>query len=247
MKDEKLKKRKKRKKKHYLLKLVVLILLGIGIYYFLTSDLFDIQVLTVENNKYYTAQQIISLAEAKTGGNLFEISTSDMKDNLLEDPYIKSVKVSRKLPDQIIFTVLERYEAAAIPYGNHYIIIDNEGMVLRQTDVEQTLTLLIGMTLSNIEPGTPLQVEETSVLNGTLKLLDAMEINEIFFKKIELSTIVIKAYIYDTLTCEGTPENIMKNMDGLKDVLYDLYVKGIERGVIKVGGDGYFSFSPLVE
>jgi hypothetical protein len=36
-------------------------------------------------------------------------------------------------------------------------------------------------------------------------------------------------------------------MDELKDVLYDLFVQGIERGVIKVGGDGYFSFSALVE
>jgi hypothetical protein len=30
-------------------------------------------------------------------------------------------------------------------------------------------------------------------------------------------------------------------------VLYDLYTKGIERGVIKMGSDKYFSFSPLVE
>jgi hypothetical protein len=36
-------------------------------------------------------------------------------------------------------------------------------------------------------------------------------------------------------------------MDDLEDVLYDLYVQGIERGVIKVGGNGYYSFSALVE
>jgi cell division protein FtsQ len=101
--------------------------------------------------------------------------------------------------------------------------------------------------LSNIDPGTPLVVEENAVLNDTLKLLIAMEENELFFKKIEVSPIVIKAYIYDNLTCEGTPENILKSMDGLKEVLYDLYVQGIERGMIKVGGDGYYSFSPLVE
>ena len=36
-----------------------------------------------------------------------------------------------------------------------------------------------------------------------------------FFPKleIEISAVVIRAYIYDSLLCEGTPENIMKNMD----------------------------------
>lgn len=247
MNEDKPRKKKKRRKKRFLLRLVLLIILCAGAYYFLTSDLFDIQKLTVKNNKHYTAEQIIGIAEAKTGGNLFKVSTADLKEKLLKDPYIKSARVSRKLPDEIILAVVERVEAAAVPYGDNYIIIDKEGMILRQTDIEPTLTLLAGMTLSNIQTGTPLAVEENSVLNGTLKLLDEMEENQLYFKKIELSPIIIKAYIYDNLTCEGTPENIMKNMDDLKDVLYDLYEQGIERGVIKVGGDGYYSFSPLVE
>lgn len=246
MKKEKQKK-KRRKKKNYLLRFVMLILVGVGIYFLLTSDLFTIRELTVKSNQYYTAEQIIEIAHAKTGGNLFEISTSEMKENLLNDAYIKDADVSRRLPDEIVFTVTERQEAAAIPYGDRFIIIDADGMVLRQTDVEPTLTLLTGMTLSNIKAGTPLSVEENSLLNDTLKLLDSMKETEIFFKRIEISSIIVKAYIYDNLTCEGTPENILKNMDDLKDVLYDLYVKGIERGVIQVGGEGYYSFSPLVD
>lgn len=246
MKKEKQKK-KRRKKKNYLLRFVMLILVGVGIYFLLISDLFTIRELTVKSNQYYTAEQIIEIAHAKTGGNLFEISTSEMKENLLNDAYIKDADVSRRLPDEIVFTVTERQEAAAIPYGNRFIIIDADGMVLRQIDVEPTLTLLTGMTLSNINAGTPLSVEENSLLNDTLELLDSMKETEIFFKRIEISPIIVKAYIYDNLTCEGTPENILKNMDDLKDVLYDLYVKGIERGVIQVGGEGYYSFSPLVD
>jgi cell division protein FtsQ len=247
MKKEKQKRKKKHKKKHYLLKTIVLILVGVGLYFLLTSELFTIRELTVKSNRYYTAEQVIEIAQAKTGGNLFEISTSEMKENLLNDPYIKDALVSRRLPDEIVFTITERQEAAAIPYGDRYIIIDADGSVLRQTDVEPTLTLLTGMTLSNIEPGTLISVEENSLLRDTLEMLDSMEKSEIFFKRIEISSIVVKAYIYDNLTCEGTPENILKNMDDLKDVLYDLYVKGIERGVIQVGGEGYYSFSPLVE
>lgn len=247
MKEKHPRRRKKRKKKHYLLKFFALILIGVGVYYFLTSDFFAIQKILVENNKYYTAEQIISIAKSKTGDNLFQVSTSNMKDKLLKDPYIKNVKVSRRIPDKILITVEERKENAAIPFGDDYIIIDKEGMILRETDKKPALTLLSGMTLSNIEPGTPLKVEENSVLNATLKMLEEMEKNEIYFKEIQISNVIIKAYIYDNLVCEGTPENIMKNMDDLQDVLYDLYSKGIERGVIKIGGSGYYSFNPSVE
>lgn len=244
---EKNTKKKRRRKKRYLLKFVLLLAFGTGIYYFISSSLFDIQKITVENNSYYTGQQVISIAEAGMGGNLFKTSTTDMKDKLLKDPYIKNAVISRKLPDELIITVEERQEAACVPYGDRFIIIDKEGMILRMTDVAPALTLFTGMTLTNIETGTPLQAEENSMLSGTLRLLAGMEENELFFKRIEFSGIVIRAYIYDNLLCEGSPENILKSMDDLKDVLYDLYVQGIERGVIRVAGDGYISFSALVE
>ncbi len=242
---EKIKPRKrKRKKRNYLVRFVMLILIGAGGYLFLSSDFFDIQKITVLNNRYYTQQQVIALAEARIGDNMFALSTGSMKDKLLQDPYIRAVKISRRLPDNLVISVEERAESAAVPFDNDYVIIDGLGMILRKTDVEPKLTKLLGMTVANLETGTPLRVEENAVLNDTLKMLASMEENELYFKKIEISPMIIKAYIYDSLVCEGTPENIMKGMDGLKDVLYDLYAKGIERGIIKVGGDGHYSFSP---
>ena len=244
---EKVRKKKKRKKKHYFLKFLALVAFLTGLYFFFTSDLFDIQKIAVEKNSYYTSEQVIQLAGAKTGENLFEVSLSKMKDKLLIDPYIKNVKLKRKLPGEVVIIVEERKEDAAIPYGNSFIIIDNEGMVLRKSDKEPTLTLLVGMTVKNMKPGTPLEVEDNAALTDTLKLLHEVKKHELFFKKIDISTIVVKAYIYDQLICEGTPENIMNNLDSLQEVLYDLYTKGIERGVIKMGSDKYFSFSPLVD
>ncbi len=245
--NEKIRKKKKRKKKRYLLKFIVFVAFVMGLYYFFTSSLFDIQKITVENNNYYTTEQIISLAGAKTGENLFGASLSEMKDKLLKDPYVKNVKLKRKLPAQVVIIVDERKEDAAIPYRNSFLIIDSEGMVLRKADVEPALTLLMGMTVKKMEPGTPLEVEENATLTDTLKLLRKIKEHDLYFKKIDISKVVIKAYIYDQLICEGTPENITNNLDSLQEVLYDLYTKGIERGVIKLGSDEYVSFSPLVE
>lgn len=245
--NEKIRKKKKRKKKHYLLRFIVLVAVATGMYFFFTSSLFDIQQLTVDNNSHYTEEQVIGLAGAKTGENLFKASLSQMKEKLLADPYMKNVKLKRKLPAEVVIIVEERKEDAAVPYGNKYIIIDSEGMVLRIADQEPALTLLLGMTIKNMEPGTPLEVEDNTALTDTLKLLEEVKEHELFFKKIDISSIMIKAYIYDQLVCEGKPDDILDNLDSLQEVLYDLYTKGIERGVIKMGSDKYFSFSPLVE
>lgn len=244
---ETIRKKKKRKKKRYLLKFFLLVAFVAGMYFFFTSSLFDIQKITVENNNYYTAEQVISLAGAKTGENLFEASLSQMKEKLLADPYIKNVKLKRKLPAEVVIAVEERKEDVAVPYGGRYVIVDKEGMVLRTTDSEPALTLLLGLTIENMEPGTPLAVEENAALTDTLKLLAAVKKHELYFKKIDISKIMVKAYIYDQLMCEGTPEDIANNLDGLEEVLQLQYKQGIERGVITMGSDRYISFSPLVE
>ncbi|MGI6747593.1 MAG: cell division protein FtsQ/DivIB [Anaerovoracaceae bacterium] len=244
---DKVKKKRKRKKKRYLLKFFILLILAASLYFFFSSSMFDIQKITVENNNHYTKEQLISLAGVRTGENLFKASLSQMKENLLADPYVKNVKLRKRLPAEVVISVQERSEDAAVPYGNKYILIDSEGMVLRISDIEPAVTLITGTIVTNMEPGTPLKVEQNALLNDILKLIQKVKEHELYFKKIETSNLIIKAYIYDQLICEGTPENIMDNLGSLKEVLYDLYKKGIERGVIRMGSDEYFSFSPLVE
>lgn len=247
--DSQQQRKKRRHKKNYFLRLLIVLAAGFGLYYWLTSPFFDVQKIIVENNNYYTKGQIIAKSEAKTGQNIFVVKTDKMKDKLLNDTYIKSARVKRSLPDTITITVDERSEVAMTPYADTFIIIDKDGLVLRKSDAEQKLPLLVGMTIKAMEEGRPLEVEETGVLTDTLKIVDNMKSTNIFFKKIDLSNIIIKAYIYDQLICQGSPENVLESMcnGNLENVLYDLYTREIERGIIYVGSDNYYSFNPMVE
>lgn len=239
-------KKKKRKKKRYFLKFCILVALCVGMYYFLTSHFFDIQKIKVENNNYYTSEQIIEMTGLKTGKNLFEISANNAKQKLLKDPYIANANVLRIPPGKIIVKVEERREFAAIPYGSSFALIDKDGLVLRRTNVEPALPQVMGMTVKKLKVGKPLEVEENALLTDTLKLIGEMEDSEIYFKKIDISSVIVKAYIYDYLTCEGTLDNIRSNLGQLKEVLQKFYEQGIERGVVKVGSDGEFFHSPEI-
>ena len=243
------KRKKKRRRKNYLLRLVLLIAIGTGAYFLLTSSFFDVQTVAVNNNNYYTKEQIISKADAKTGQNIFGVKTNEIKEALLTDPYIKTARVRRSLPGTIVISIEERSEFAVVPYSGAFVIIDKDGLVLRKSDTEPQLPQLIGVTIKNMEEGGPLEVEETGALTGTLKMLEAIDSKDVFFKKIDISNAIVKAYVYDQLICKGTPEHILESVlsGNLEEVLYELYTKGTERGIIYVGSDNYYSFSPMVE
>lgn len=239
-------KKKKRKKKRYFLKFCIFVALCVGMYYFFTSDIFDIQKIKVENNAYYTVEQVVEMSGLKTGKNIFKVSVRNAKQKLLKDPYIKNVNVHRRLPGKVIIDVEERKEYAAVPSGETYILIDEDGLVLRKTKTAPALPLIVGMTVDKAQPGKSLKVENNASLTDTLALLGETGDNEIYFKKIDISSIIIKAYIYDYLTCEGTAENIRNGMGGLSKLLKKLYDQGVERGVVKIGSDGYLFFSPEI-
>lgn len=246
---DKPRKKKKRKKKNYLLRLLVIIAVGVGLYFLITSELFDVDSVKIENNSYYTTEQVKDKAGVKIGENIFKLKKNNIKDKLLKDPYFENVTIRRKMPSTVVIKVSERTEEAAVPSSGKYIIIDPNGLVLRKADTEPKITIIEGLTIKKAKAGKPLEVEENSILTDTLGMLESMKDSDLFFKKIDISNVVIKAHIYDQLICEGTPENLAGSIKNgnLEKTLYEMYSKGIERGIIKIGSDNYCSFDPNVE
>ena len=245
--SEKKNKRKKRRRKNPFLRFFVFLCICGALWLFASSEFFTVTAIEVEGNQYYTKAQVVDIAGLQTGYNLFKTPTKGAKDALLADPYIKLVNI-RKIPRGTIrITIEERPEYAAVPYGEQYVLIDESGMVLRVSDQEPVLPLLQGMSIIDMTPGSPLIVEQAYLLTDTLSLISVMEENDLFFKSIDFSTVIVKAYIYDSYYCEGAPTNIIANIQAVKQLLEEHYQQGITRGVIRVGKDNYLAFDPHIE
>lgn len=240
-------KKKVRKKKHYLLRFLVFVCVCIGLVMFLRSDFFKVKTIEVKGNNYYTAEQVLNLSEAKTGENIFwSKMPGRIKSNLLKNPYYKEVKVKRVLPSKLVIELEEREQVAAAAYGEDYVVIDAEGIVLRKCGVDPKLTTLYGLTISRMEEGKRIEAEEKTTLDTTLKMISAMQQGDIFFKKIDMSKVVIKAYIYDTLVVKGTPKQIIASLEKgeLQKVVNNLISQDTIRGTINMGEHNYMAFSP---
>lgn len=242
------KKKKKRRRKNYTLRLVVFILVIIGIFILLRSPLFYVTEIEVAGNKFYTPAQVIEMSGLETGKNMFfEIKTRPARDKLLETPYIRLANVKKIPMGRLLVELTERIEYAAVPYEGEYGLIDNEGLVLSMSDKLPNLPLLEGMAVKEIEPGKPLKIEQAYLLSDTLELLRAVELTDLYFQRIYFSSVVVRAYINDNYYCEGTPAEMAANIEGIRALIQEQYSQGITKGIIRIGRDGYFSFSPKIE
>ncbi len=244
--------RKKRRKKRMnpFLKLLIGLLAMAGVFLFLDSPIFAVENFTVEGNSYYLDEEILTMGNCKTGGNIFwGTDCSDIKARLEKDAYMSEVSVKRILPNTISITLSERKQIGAIVYGEKYVVIAPDGTVLRKTEVDPKVTVLSGLTISKLEMGEVIEVEEKVLFRQALELLREADAGGMFFKKIEIGKSSMKAYILDNLVCTGSAEHITEAVkEGkIQIVTEKLFDEEIERGTIKVSGDDNISFTPKID
>ena len=249
MKDEQRKKRRKKRINPFLV-IFVLVLLIVGLLIFSRTSFFEVKQFEIEGNAYYTDNEILLMGGCETGKNLFwGIDSKKIRSRLQQDAYMERVEVRRKLPDTVKITVTERAQVAAIAYGDRYVVIDAAGIVLRKAGVDPKVTVLKGLTISKLSMGEPIEIEEKVLFRQCLEMISVMRQNDMYFKSIVISKTETRAYILDSLYCEGTPETMIKAMeDGkLQAVTAELFAREIERGKIQISGENYISFTPKLE
>lgn len=229
----------------FLLSLIFMIVM----YFFFTSQLFNVDKIIVKGNERFTEESIVQISQVETGLNLFKLKSSKIASRLEKEPYIRDVKIKKKLPDKLIINVTERKACAFIKIDKDYVLIDDQGYVLERRNKKPKLTQLTGLNVKEDKSGEVIKVEQEKEFIDILTLLKVKSQSKIPFKKIKLNEDKngVRIYIYDTLICEGDPADIAKGIDGLLNMLYDLHGKGIKKGVIKVAADGYLAYSPTVE
>ncbi|MBQ3281409.1 MAG: FtsQ-type POTRA domain-containing protein [Eubacterium sp.] len=247
--DEQAGKKKKHYKTHFFLKVLMLLAALIATAAFALSPVFTIRHVEVEGNKFYTDEQIINMSDVETGGNLFsDAQKSKIRTNLKDNLYFKTVRVKRRIPNTLVIEVEEREELAGVKYGDKYIVIDEDAVVLRIARLDPEVTEITGLKIMKMEPGAKIRVEEKKIFEDTLSTLHTMKEGDLFFKRIEIEDQTITAFIYDMLKVKGSSEDLRASIESgaLQKVVNKLMKSEIERGTIILGEDGYISFSPAV-
>lgn len=124
------KKRKKQKKKLLINLSLFLVIIGIVAGVTLKSSYFFVESIEVVNNSLVGKEEIKKISKA-AGKNIFLLNKENTIKEILNNPYIESVEITRKLPSKIIIDVKEKKIGAAIKLSEGYVSIDDKGRMIQ--------------------------------------------------------------------------------------------------------------------
>lgn len=174
--------RKKRKAFLRLVKWATLILLliggGIG---FLLSSFFNIKKIEIVGNNKLTRDEAISLSQIEIEENTFKLSKNKIEKNIKQNAYVESVKIKRNLPSTILIEIEERVPTYMITFANAYAYINNQGYFVEISKEKLELPIITGYVTKeeDIQLGERLCTEDLQKLDDILQIMKAAESNEI--------------------------------------------------------------------
>lgn len=167
-------KRIKRIKKIIKWAMLIIIIAG-GITFTMVSPIFNIQEIQVTNNQLVSSDTIKSLSGISTGQNIFRFIKSKIEENVKQEPYIESAKVTRIFPNKINIEVEERKRDFSLEFMNGYAYINNQGYILEINNDKAGLPVIQGATTKeeNIVPGNRLEKEDLERLEVVIQIMNA--------------------------------------------------------------------------
>jgi cell division protein FtsQ len=102
--------------------------------YALTTPRFAIREFQVKGNRRFSADQLGRLAGIERGQNLFAVDTDAAAARVLENPWIRQVKVGRELPATVRIEVAEREAVAATILEDGLYLVTPEGVPFKAVE-----------------------------------------------------------------------------------------------------------------
>ena len=170
--------------------LIVLALIAIAIV-IIYSPMFNIKSIEVEGNQRLSNDKIIELSKLSYDTNMFNYTKMQIQNNLMQNAYIGTATVSRKLPNTIKIKVEERIPTFMLQFSDSYVYINNQGYIVDISNDKAEIPVIVGFKtdLNNIKTGNRIDIEDLKQLNMVIKIMGVCEDNEInqFITKVDVS------------------------------------------------------------
>lgn len=245
------KKRKEQRRRTLFWTILTTIVLVIAGFAFSLSGFFVVDSIEVRGNSHFTAEEIINIGHAVPGHNIiYNPGSKTIVDYLVQNPYIKYASVTRKLPSTLVINVEERAEAICFNYDDDFLIMDDEGILLKKTRTEPKITNVKGFVVTKIKLGDTVGTENPRMFSKLLRLIRTMNSADMYFVSIDMTKyeedMSVKAYIYDKLVVKTDYELLITSLKNgrLHRIVEKLFEDDVKRGTITITGEGEASFEP---
>ena len=101
-----------------------------GYQWFTRAEMFTIAGVDVKGVRSMGDEDIRGVATMFTGQNIFRVDLGGATRRVLADPWVRDVRIERRLPNRISIFVTERVPKAVLQASNGKYLIDGEGVVM---------------------------------------------------------------------------------------------------------------------
>lgn len=192
---------KRRRKRKVIEGLIFTLLIAAGIFIALSlTVLFKIETVNVEGDTRYSQEQIIEATQINVGDNLWLTNSGKLTENAsVALPYVKEVKVSRKIPSTVVLTVIETSPEYAVKTDDKYTLIDVSGKVLETGASKKGKTVLLtGIEFEPFVPGMPVEAVTAKNYNLALEIISESDGKEIKLTSVDVTDINKITAIHDS-------------------------------------------------
>ncbi len=227
----------------------LLLLGGIGLFFFLSSAYFRVATVTVTGNVKLANQDVIQAAELPPKANLWQVNLTEVKRRLEAQPWIKEAAVRREFPGRLVLAVKEREALAAVPNNNAFFVVDGDGRVLALADNYYGLGLPVLTGVRAEEWRVGLTVNSDALRTGleTIGAFDAAHrtaLAEVHVEAKDDGTTELTAYVAGRTTVllgsfkKGDEERLRRKAQALAGILDDVRTSKLPVRLIDLRYDG---------
>jgi cell division protein FtsQ len=120
--------------------------------YALTSPRFALQKLELKGGERFGVEQIRALGGLGEGQNLFALEPHAVESRLLENPWIQSAKINRRLPSTLEVEITERKARAIALIGDRLYVLSRDAEPFKQLEPKDPVDLPVvtGLRAENL-------------------------------------------------------------------------------------------------
>ena len=101
-----------------------------GYQWFTHAEMFSVAGVDVKGVRSMSDEDIRDVATMFTGQNVFRVDLGAATRRVMADPWVRDVRIERRLPNRISIFVTERVPKAVLQASNGKYLIDGEGVVM---------------------------------------------------------------------------------------------------------------------
>ena len=133
--------------------------------YAVTTPRFRVTAFEIEGARRLTQPELGKLMGVELGTNIFKVDAAEAERRLLENPWIREVKVTRRLPGTLRIELEERNAAALASIADQLYLVTRAGEPFKRLAAQDPydLPIVTGISAENLVRDRPREVERIAL------------------------------------------------------------------------------------